>query len=652
MSIHARKKRCSEQLEPDQSSRFHPMHETESVSYHSAFRTTQLLRAAHAAPRDRWSSHGWRTRNTYCNTVDEACERAACSQEKGWMDGQTPMLNPAPGGDSEPPAQSITLWPHQELCVQRVLAVSRRQPHGGSTLIALPTGRGKNLVFVEIARRLGLTTLITAHRDELLAQPADKYHLVDPTAIIGQVGASRHTWGAPVTGASMQTISRPDHPKALHRSHSHLAICDEAHHSTAAEYRAILEALPYAFVVAVTATPDRLDSQRIATPFGALVFSVTIVEVVTQGDLCVLRAIAVKTTASLDSVDTQAGGFKAEKLEEMVDTQGRNERVVQAYLEYASGRQALCFAVTVKHAPHLTETFASFNVPASVVSGNTLPEERRQRPAIDERGALTVLCHVGMLTEGDDMPATSCVILACPTQSRFLFTQMVGQGTHLAPGKRDCIILDVTDTSLKLRLQSAIPGAALGKGIRDGESVIEAMIGEEEEAHDKEPVPGAHEQRQRRARVTRRAQDLLLNLLAPVNWQRGSDGAYWLEMGELALITSEDSEGIYTVKAALVPDDKWQTWLSNAQLAWAQQHAETRAWLLESNEKKRILIDNTATGRGKPASLQATAHHPQFGHPACRRDHLRGSLRPDLHNRTGPRQKSNSPTKRKGSQRW
>lgn len=407
-----------------------------------------------------------------------------------------------------------------------------------------------------------------------------------------------------MTGASVQTISRPDHLKALRRFHSHLVICDEAHHATAAEYRAILQALPYAFVVAITATPDRLDGQRIATPFGALVFSATIVEMVTQGDLCVPRAIAVKTTTSLDSVDAQAGDFKAEKLEEMVDTQERNERVVQA-----SGRQALGFAMTVKHAPHLAETFASFNVPAPVVSGNTLPEEHRQRLAIDERGALTVLCHMGMLTEGDDMPATSCVILACSTQSRFLFTQMVGQGTHLAPGKRDCIILDVTDTSLKLRLQSAIPGAAPGKGIRDGESAIEAMIGEEEEAHDKEPMPG-----QRRARVTRRAQDLPLNLLAPVNWQRGLDGAYWLEMGKLALIPPEDSEGIYTVKAALVPDDKWQTWLSNAPLSWTQQHAETRARLLESNEKKRILVDNTTTGRGKPASPQATAHPPQFGH--------------------------------------
>lgn len=512
------------------------------------------------------------------------------------------MLHLAPLDDTMPPEPSLTLRPYQETCVQRVLEAYHRQPHGGSALLVLPTGGGKTLVFAEIARRLGLTTLIIAHREELLTQAADKYRLVDSTAIIGQVGAGRHEWGTPVTVASVQTISRPDHLNTLQRFNYQLVICDECHHAMAASYRAVLDMLPDAFVVAVTATPDRLDGQSIETLFGAPVFSASIVEMVARGYLCDLRAIAVKTATDLSGVHTQAGDFKANELEEIVDTPERNERVVRAYLEHANGRQALCFAVTVAHAQHLADTFACFNVPSSVVSGETPPEERRLRLSAYERGTLAVLCNVGVLTEGYDMPATSCIILARPTQSRALFTQMVGRGTRLAPGKRDCIILDVTDNCLKLRLHPVTLGAALGKDLKEGESVIEATVREEE------AMPGACEQRQRRTRVTKRTQDLLLNLLAPMDWQRDPDGVYWLEVGEqkhrITMTPSEDREGTYTVKAALAPGYQWQTWLTNAPLSWAQQHAESKAKLLESREKKRTRGDRTAPWREKPASLK------------------------------------------------
>src|SRR5438093_1596146 len=124
------------------------------------------------------------------------------------------------------PTPSITLRPYQTDCVERVISAYQKQPQGGKTLIVLPTGGGKTIVFTEIARRLGLPTLIIAHRQELLQQAAEKFRLVDPTAIIGQVGAGRHEWGAPITVASIQTISRPDHLQALKRFGYGLVVID------------------------------------------------------------------------------------------------------------------------------------------------------------------------------------------------------------------------------------------------------------------------------------------------------------------------------------------------------------------------------------------------------------------------------------------
>lgn len=528
------------------------------------------------------------------------------------------MLNLATVMEGAPRQSSITLRDYQETCVQRVLDAHQRQPCGGSALIILPTGGGKTLVFAEIARRLGLLTLIIAHREELLYQAADKFRLVDPTAIIGQVGAGRHEWGCPVTVASVQTISRPEHLRAVKRFGYQLVIIDECHHSAAAGYRTVLEALSEAFVVGVTATPDRLDGQSIETFFGEPIFSANIIEMVKQGFLCDLRAVAVKTTTSLDGLHTQGGDFKTDELEEAVDTPERNERVVRAYLEHARGRQALCFAVTVKHARHLAETFARFEVRAAMVCGETAQEERKRLLHAYEHDEINVLCNVGVLTEGYDAPQTSCIILARPTQSRALFVQCVGRGTRLAPGKRDCVILDITDNCLKHRLQPVTLGKALDKGIRDGESVLEADVREQEE-REKGEFLGERTEQERKARVTKRAQDLLLNLLAPMDWKRRSSGAYWLEVGtdekkhKITMIPSEEKEGCYTVRASLAPEYQWQTWISDVPLEWAQQHAESKAKLLEADEKKRILVDSNAPWRINPASLKQLHYLHKLG---------------------------------------
>lgn len=357
--------------------------------------------------------------------------------------------------------------------MQCVLSTYQQRPQGGRALIVVPTGGGKTLMFTEVARRLGLTTLIIAHRQELLQQATDKFRLADPTAVVGQVGAGRHEWGAPITVASIQTISRPEHLKSLSQFGYQLVVIDESHHAASDGYKLVLAALSNAFMLAVTATPDRLDKQRIESIFGEPVFSTSILEMVEQGYLCDLRAIAVRTTTSLDGIHTQGGDFKTSELEEAVDTPERNQRIVRAYQEHGKNRQAICFAVTIEHAQHLAEAFLTAGCGAAVVSGETPREERKRLLQEYARGELQVLCNVSVLTEGYDHPATSCIIMARPTKSRALYTQAIGRGARLAPGKRDCVILDVTDNCLKHRLQPQLLQNALGLEIRNGESITE-----------------------------------------------------------------------------------------------------------------------------------------------------------------------------------
>jgi len=82
-------------------------------------------------------------------------------------------------------------------------------------------------------------------------------------------------------------------------------------------------------------------------------------------------------------------------------------------------------------------------VSSSAVWGS---DDARTQKIYDFReGKISVLVNCNVLTEGVDIPSISCVLLARPTKSGVLFTQMCGRAIRLSPGKEDCIILDVSD---------------------------------------------------------------------------------------------------------------------------------------------------------------------------------------------------------------
>ena len=477
---------------------------------------------------------------------------------------------------------------------------------------------GKTVIFSQVIDRLnkqyGLNSMVIAHRDELLDQAADKYRMVKPDAIIGKVGSGLHQYGGEVTVASIATIQRPEHIKRLKAIGYGLIIVDEAHHVAAEGYQRVLEALPDAFVLMVTATEDRLDGKKIIEK--PALYSASIIDMVQRGYLCDLKAVAIKTHVNLDDLHTQAGDYKVDELEEAIDTDTRNRRVVDAYKEHANGRRAICFGVTVKHAQNLAEAFRAGGISAAIVSGETPLDERKKLYAGLHDGSIKVLTNVQVLTEGFDEPLISCIIMARPTQSRSLYVQSIGRGLRLAPAKQNCIILDLTDNCLKHRLEPQNLKKIIGKDIKDEETLLEAIERETRE----------NEEREVRVRKLKekRSQDIQVNILEKLNWQLKDDGMFVLEVGpqkhRIAIVPDWDGEddlwgnpGYYTVWARLAPFYDAQMWLQSAPLDWCQQYAEKRARMLLSDAGNIKLVDKTATWRSYPASEKQIEMLTRFG---------------------------------------
>jgi len=509
---------------------------------------------------------------------------------------------------TSPSLPPVMLRPYQQECVQRVLVAYEHDRHG-EELLVLPTAAGKTVIFsqviAQLSDRYGVNALIIAHTDELLTQAAEKYRQIKPAAIIGKVGGGIYDYGGEVTVASIDTICRPNHLALLPRMDYGLVVVDEAHRSCAPKYQRVLQALKGAFVLKVTATPDRLDGQPISQK--PPLYSSHILEMIEQGYLCDARAIAIRTEASLDSLGTERGDYREKELERAVDTPERNKRVAEAYIDHALGRRAICFAVTVEHAHHLVTALLAAGIPAASVSGETPPAERKHLYRALREGSLNVLTNVLCLTEGFDLPQVECVIMARPTQSRALYTQCIGRGLRLAPTKRDCVILDLTDNCLKHRLEPQDLSKILGKNLHDGESVLETIKREaEEEVTQKRLASG--NPLVRRLKDTR-TKDLAIDIKARLDWQEQTNGTFLLEVEphkhRILLVPSRSGDGSYAVWAELAPTFTRQRWLTDAPLGWAQEHAERQARLLQAGEKKRVLVDRSAAWRSLPVDPQS-----------------------------------------------
>ena len=106
-----------------------------------------------------------------------------------------------------------------------------------------------------------------------------------------------------------------------------------------------------------------------------------------------MKAIAIRTETSKDGLCTEREDYQEKELEMAVDTPERNRRVVEAYIDYALGRRAICFAVTVEHACHLATAFTTASIPAAVVSGETPLVERKRLYQALRDGSLKALTN-------------------------------------------------------------------------------------------------------------------------------------------------------------------------------------------------------------------------------------------------------------------
>lgn len=310
------------------------------------------------------------------------------------------------------------------------------------TLLVLPTGTGKTIVFASVAAdqvRAGDRVLILAHRGELLEQAADK--LQRSTGLVSAVEKAESTcldsWFRVVVG-SVQTLQRTARLERFPQDYFGTIIIDEAHHAITDGYRRILDYFSGAKVLGVTATPDRGDMRNLGEVFDSLAFEYKLTDAIKEGYLCKIMAQTIPLQLDITSVTLSGGDYAVGDLGTALDPY--LEQIAAEMARRCKSRKTVVFLPLIKTSQKFRDLLNAHGFRAAEVNGQS--EDRRQVLADFDAGKYNVLCNSMLLTEGWDCPSVDCVVVLRPTKVRSLYSQMVGRGTRLSPGKTDLLLLD------------------------------------------------------------------------------------------------------------------------------------------------------------------------------------------------------------------
>lgn len=364
-------------------------------------------------------------------------------------------------------------YPHQLEVLDSIAA--ERVAGYQHNLVVAATGTGKTMVAAFDFKRIreerpDASLLFVAHRKEILRQSLAMFRAVLQDGDFGRtlehgrpLERDRHVF-APIQAMHADRLStlRPDAYDVL--------IVDEFHHAEAKSYRALLDHLQPAFLIGLTATPERADGRDVLHHFDDRVAAeLRLWDALDLGLLSPFQYFGVHDGVDLRAVDFRSGRYDVTTLENIYTADHVRARTVLRATADKVGEptkmRALGFCVSVAHADFMARYFTEHGVPALSVHSKTADAIRNDATRRLARREVNVLFTVDLFNEGVDLPTVDTVLFLRPTESATVFLQQLGRGLRRADDK-DCLtVLDfIGNASRKFRFDRRF--GALIRGTR------------------------------------------------------------------------------------------------------------------------------------------------------------------------------------------
>ena len=317
------------------------------------------------------------------------------------------------------------------------------------------TGTGKTVTAVMDAKNCGGRTLFLAHTQELVNQATEAFRKLWPNVTVGRYMESIKQPNAHVVCGSVQSVAL--HLDSFKDNDFDYLIVDEAHHAAADTYQKVLSYFKPSFTLGLTATPERTDDNKVILDiFKNTVHKLDIQTAVEIGELVPIRCIRIHTNIDLTKVRFNSVQYNIRDLESKIYVPERNRLIVDTWLKYVRDKRTVVFCASVKHAEQIAELFQEVGINAASVSGGMKQSERKEFQDKFVNREIQVLCACDLLNEGWDCPEIEVLFMARPTMSKVLYTQQLGRGMRLYPGKESLMVFDFVDNASQYNMPQSL----------------------------------------------------------------------------------------------------------------------------------------------------------------------------------------------------
>ena len=286
-------------------------------------------------------------------------------------------------------------------------------------LVVAPCGAGKSYLFAEMVRNTRGEALVLTHRQELKEQHE---------ALFRNLG---------ITNARVAMILTEANRLGQYSNPS-LIVADEAHLSRSNSWMRVIDHYD-TWTVGLTATPVRLDGKPLGDVFDAMVEGVDVKWLIANGHLAPYEYYA-PTLIETDGLRTVAGDYVVSDIEKLMNERAIYGNVIEGYKHFALGERAIAYCVSVEHARATARAFSEAGISAEFLSAATPEKQRRGILHRFRAGDFSILCNVGIISEGVSIDEVTCCMLLRPTESVALGIQQMMRCMRYLPGKTAKII--------------------------------------------------------------------------------------------------------------------------------------------------------------------------------------------------------------------
>src|SRR5258708_5996433 len=313
--------------------------------------------------------------------------------------------------------------------------------------VEMPTGSGKTITFLSYASKNHKQILIVVPSRELMKQVYETCLLFYHKSQISRKGDGHSDLIRQVHICIIASI-RGEYVTDITFLDWDLVIIDEAHHIHANSYKRLIQSIDEyskSCILGVTATPDRSDGKLLVQLLEDCTYSIDVETLIEKNFLCDIEGYVIKTNIDISDVDDHNGDFSLHQLYKKLSTDDRNNMIVDLCKNEMKERKNLIFCINIEHSKEVNELLNLNGISSAHIDGKCDSNKRKIILDSFRNGDISCLCNCQLLTEGFDEPSIDGIILARPTRSRALFTQMLGRGLRILKGKENCKIIDIVD---------------------------------------------------------------------------------------------------------------------------------------------------------------------------------------------------------------